>query len=136
MSQYNELRRQGLTDTEIYNKQGFTGLEVPNFVPDIEDLKKQGLQAFVVPVEPEMVLFGYGKSIDQIFDTGKILRVRTLVFWSVETQSASATATTGPLKGCKVSKPCPGGRFRILGVFPCTELSEKNWESGKWDTDE
>lgn len=91
------------------------------------------LQAYVVCVEPRVVLFGYADKDEFDKKVPVLKNARMLVRW--RGKSVLSTSSIGPQQGSRVSPPSPEIQIRtkIECVMPCTEKARIQWEKGIWD---
>lgn len=91
--------------------------------------------AYLVCVEPRVVLFGYATPVEIEKDRPVLKKARMLVRWSEETRGVLGAASIGPQEGSRISPPVKEIEIRtkVECVIPCTEEAVKVWESGRWN---
>lgn len=79
------------------------------------------------------VFFGYIDPDDAEKDTMRVVDVQMCVYWSVDVHGVLGLAATGPLKGCRVSKPAKVGVIKgVTLVAECSKEAVKAWKTAPW----
>lgn len=79
------------------------------------------------------VFFGYIDPSDTDKETMRVTNVQMCVYWSADVRGVLGLAATGPVKGCRVTKPAPAGTIRgVTLVAECSPEAVKAWKSTPW----
>ena len=85
----------------------------------------------VVTTDKKGVFFGYGQRTEE-----KIIRLeeaQMCVYWCEQVQGVLGLAATGPVKGCKISRPVPAITLQdVTSVMEATEEAATAWKARPW----
>ena len=100
-----------------------------------EAAKATSERAVLVTTEHRGVFFGYlvgDASKAQV----KLRACRNVVYWDTETRGFMGLASSGPGKGCRITKPAGEESilFDITAVIGCTDEATKRFEAAPWST--
>jgi hypothetical protein len=79
------------------------------------------------------VFAGYLKE-DKSPDYVVLTEVRMAVYWSSNCKGVLGLASTGPMKGSRISNSAPESKiYGVTSITKCTDVAVKQWEKGLWD---
>lgn len=79
------------------------------------------------------VFFGYINQEDADKETMRVEDVQMCVYWSANVCGVLGLAATGPLKGCRVTKPAKAATVKgVTLVAECSKEAVKAWKSTPW----
>ena len=89
------------------------------------------MQAYLICVEPRVVLFGYATPNEMEKEFPVIKKARMLVKWSEATKGVLGAASHGPQQGSRISPAVTELHIRtkVECFIPCTDEAVKIWES-------
>lgn len=98
-------------------------------------MSKTKEKAYVVFVEPRIVLFGYSTEENLRSDKPMLKNARLCVYWSKETRGQLGLAERGPQEGSRVTPQVTEHHIctKVEAFIPCTERATKQWESEPWN---
>lgn len=80
------------------------------------------------------VFFGYIDPQDADKDTMRVTDVQMCVYWSADVHGVLGLAATGPIKGCRITKPAKAGVIKgVTMVAECSEEAVKAWKKTPWN---
>jgi len=89
----------------------------------------------VVTTEHRGVFFGYVE--DPTLPTNRTMllkNARMCVYWPADNRGVVGLASSGPVKGAKISPPAPEIQLNgITSVMTCSPAAVNNWEKGLWN---
>ena len=87
--------------------------------------------ALVVTTAKKGVFFGYGTDTGK--DTITLTNVRMCVYWPTENRGVLGLASTGPVRGARITAAVPKMCIReVTATMDCTEEAIAAWEKGPW----
>lgn len=79
------------------------------------------------------VFFGYINPDDAEKDNMRVTDVQMCVYWCTDVHGVLGLAATGPIKGCRISKPVKSGLIKgVTLVAECSKEAVKAWKSMPW----
>lgn len=79
------------------------------------------------------VFFGFIETEDADKDTMRVSEVQMCVYWCADVHGVLGLAATGPVKGCRISKPAKSGVIKgVTLVAECSKEAVKAWKSAPW----
>lgn len=79
------------------------------------------------------VFFGYIAEEDADKETMRVDDVQMCVYWSVNVCGVLGLASSGPLKGCRVTKSAKAGVIKgVTLVVECSKEAVNAWKSTPW----
>lgn len=79
------------------------------------------------------VFFGWIDPADVDKETLRATDVQMCIYWSANVRGVLGLAATGPLDGCRVSRPVPAGTIRgITLIAECSPEAVAAWKAMPW----
>ena len=106
----------------------------PIYSFNIGDAKMKNKRIVVVTTDSTRRGVFCGELLTEQDDVVELKDAKMAVYWSSNVKGVVGLASTGPLKGCRISPSIPKIKLNgVTSVMDCSKESTKNWEKETWD---